>query len=103
YFFSKYQMMSRSATTMEINVASAAPVTPSFGHGPMPKIKKGASTIFRITLTTWKMTGAWKIPVARKAEPIETRGNCSNIAGRNQTTYALANPAVTGSALSELA
>ena len=70
---------------MEMNVASAAPVTPSLGHGPIPKISKGASTILSSTLSTWNPTAGLMIPVARRAEPRATRGNCSNSPGRNQS------------------
>ena len=35
-----------------MNVASAAPVTPSFGSPAIPKINNGASTILSTTLRT---------------------------------------------------
>ena len=68
-----------------MKVASAAPVTPSLGHGPIPKISKGARTILRTTLRTCNPTVGLMIPVARKAEPRATGGNWSASAGINQS------------------
>ena len=70
---------------MEMKVASAAPVTPSLGHGPIPKISKGARTILRTTLRTCNPTVGLMIPVAGKAEPRATGGNWSASAGINQS------------------
>ena len=56
-----------------MNVASAAPVTPSFGHGPIPKINNGASTMLSSTLSTWNPTAGLMMPVARSAEPSATK------------------------------
>ena len=35
---------------IEIKLARAAPATPIFGHGPIPKISNGARITLRITL-----------------------------------------------------
>ena len=35
-----------------MKVASAAPSTPMRGHGPIPKISSGASTMLSTTLST---------------------------------------------------
>ena len=64
-----------SAIKMEMNVARAAPATPIFGKGPTPKMNRGAKIMFKITLKTCKPTAGLMIPVARKAEPNDTRTN----------------------------
>ena len=58
-----------------MKVANAAPVTPSLGHGPIPKISKGARTMFSSTLNTCSPTEGLMIPVARNADPNATSGN----------------------------
>jgi len=87
---------------MAMKLASAAPVTPSFGNGPTPKISKGASMMLSRTLSTCNPTVGLMIPVARNAEPNATSGNCNNSAGMNQSRYFLARVAVIASALNEL-
>ena len=68
-----------------MKLASAAPVTPSLGHGPIPKISKGASTMLSRTLSTCNPTVGLMIPVARNADPNATRGNWRTSAGINQS------------------
>ena len=102
-----------------MKLASAAPVTPILGREtkvatilritsnaghvcPVPKMRNGASTMLSAILSTCKMTVGWTIPVARRADPSATNGNCSSSAGRNQSMYDFASRAVSASALSEL-
>ncbi len=76
--------MKMFARTMEMNVASAAPVTPRRGNGPIPKIRKGARMMLMMTVNPEMVTVGFMIPVARKADPSATSGNCIINPGMNQ-------------------
>src|SRR5207253_8343271 len=84
-----------------MNVARAAPVTPSLGQGPMPKISNGARIILRTTLRTWKPTVGLMMPVARKADPKATNGNWRRRPGINQSRKLLAMDVGTGYATTD--
>ena len=63
----------------------AAPATPSGIPVPQPKMRKGASAMLIMTVAVETIIVGLKFPVPRIAAPIATIGNCSAIAGRNQS------------------
>ena len=72
-------------TTTATNVASAAPVTPSGRCVTHPKIRNGASTMLRMTVTVWTTIPGLKLPVPRSAAPMATIPNWSAEAGMNHS------------------
>ena len=45
-------------------VATAAPVTPSLGKGPMPKISKGSKMMLKMAPDAWEIIEWTVLPVA---------------------------------------
>jgi hypothetical protein len=61
------------ATSHEATVASAAPVTPSAGSGPSPKISSGSTTRFTTAANASSLRGVFASPTARKAADSHTK------------------------------
>jgi hypothetical protein len=74
---------STTPSARDSELASPAPATPKGCPVPQPAMSTGASTAFKMTVSTCTIMLGCTIPVPRSAEPMATTANCSARLGRN--------------------
>lgn len=92
--FQKNAVSHTRPTTMAMREARAAPATPRGRPVPQPKMRKGASSMLRMTVAVLTTMPVRKLPIARSAADLATRPNWSAMAGMNHRRYGAASSAV---------